>query len=228
MDSSVLYSSNHRRRFPKPARERHPVSAALSLSGMICLIIALVEPRWSKRGTKPCIAAVHNKVCVSTMGLFHNDFSVKPFSSNTENKYLVAATVFCCLLSSVWLLMAFILSSGYPRQRLACMRHNAIGNILGVLCSVMGCSLWFWCTSNISRISGYEDLRFDTSFYLVVSAAACAVVAGAINLLRFKPYSQTHRNQMASTLSTSENAMLNLLAEVEDNTQNSSLPSYQP
>lgn len=92
----------------------------------------------------------------------------------------------------------------------------------------MGCSLWFWCTSNISRTPGYEELRFDVSFYLVVSAAACAVVAGAINLLRFKPYNQQQRNVNGS-FGSGEAAMMNLLAvEGEDSVQNAALPSYQP
>lgn len=81
MDPSVLYSSNHRRRgYPKPARERHPVSATMSFAGVICLLVALAEPRWSKRGTSACTPS-SSKVCVDTLGLFSNNFNISTFES---------------------------------------------------------------------------------------------------------------------------------------------------
>ena len=98
--------------------------------------------------------------------------------------------------------------------------------LFSVLCSVMSCSLWFWCTSNVSRSPGYEELRFAASFYLVVAAASCAVLAGAINLLRFKPYQNNQRTGFGGN--SADTAMMNLLAESEAVNPTSILPSYQP
>ena len=95
----------------------------------------------------PCTRRMHTRCMAIQLCELFCLCSAEPFSTSPENRYLIAATVFCCILAVVWLLIAFMLSLGYPRSRLACMRHNAIGNILGGKLSGLCCASVLWLLS---------------------------------------------------------------------------------
>jgi hypothetical protein len=140
----------------------------------------MAEGHWSTT------AQLKDDGSTTVFGLFDN-------YEDSQEKALAGAVILFLFLSMTFSTIAIVFSCGYPRQRCHCIRHNSIGNVLAVICCVLACSFWYWFIHkvNLNDIeSESKPVTFGFSYYILVAAGICSVIASAFNLFQSKPLSR--------------------------------------